>query len=68
VPVEFPASFVFTDVPSNLSWSVAAMLDVDGGYPPIPVASDYVGRIDSEELDLSADLSDVSISLSLSEK
>ena len=67
-PVEFPASFVFTNVPSDLSWSLAAMLDVDGGFPPIPVASDYVGRIDSGELDLSADFSDVSISLSLDEK
>jgi hypothetical protein len=67
-PVEFPAPFVFTDVPSDLSWSLAAMLDVDGGYPPIPVVGDYVGRIDSEELDLSANVSDVSISLSPSEK
>lgn len=66
--VEFPASFLFADVPSDSAWSLSAMLDVDGGHPPIPVLGDYVGRIDSDDLDLSAERSDVVISLSIKEK
>jgi len=62
VPVAFPAPFVFTEVPDS-GWHIEVVLDVSGGAIPIPAEGDFVATVPASELDLSADLSGLEITL-----
>lgn len=59
----FPASIRFEDVPRDSGWALVATLDMDGGFPPLPEAGDYRGRIEADSLDLSRDAVDLEIVL-----
>ena len=59
----FPLAFEVADVPNESDWSLTVLLDMDGGFPPTPVAGDYVGEVPAANLDLSADVSDLTIDL-----
>ncbi len=62
-PATFPASFRFTGVPGDQGWHMEALLDVDGGFPPLPEVGDFVDVVDASDLDLSGDLSGVVLEL-----
>ena len=62
VPVAFPAPFLFTEVPDS-GWHIEVVLDVSGGFPPIPAEGDFVATVPAPELDLSADISGLEITL-----
>jgi len=61
-PFAFPALFRFTDVPDS-GWHIEALLDVDGGFPPIPAEGDYAASIPAAELDLSGDMGGLELHL-----
>jgi hypothetical protein len=63
VPAAFPARFRFTEVPRGETWALAGLLDVDGGAIPIPTTDDYYDGIPSGTLDLSGDVSGVTLVL-----
>jgi len=58
----FPAPFRFTGV-QRTGWHVEAVLDVSGGFPPIPAAGDFVATVPESRLDLSSDVSGLDITL-----
>jgi hypothetical protein len=62
-PVSFPASFRFTGVPGDQGWHMEALLDVDGGFPPLPEVGDFVDVVDASDLDLTGDLTGVVLEL-----
>lgn len=62
VPVAFPASFLFTEVPDS-GWHIEVVLDVSGGAIPIPAEGDFVATVPASDLDLSADISGLEIHL-----
>lgn len=62
-PVEFPAAFRFTDVPRGEAWALQGLLDVSGGFPPVPVTGDFVGGYRSGTIDLSGDVDGLVVTL-----
>jgi hypothetical protein len=62
-PVAFPAAFRFTDVPRGVTWALQGLLDVSGGYPPLPAAEDFAGGYRSGTIDLSGDVAGLVITL-----
>jgi len=62
VPVAFPAPFLFTGVPDS-GWHIEVVLDVSGGAIPIPAEGDFTATVPASDLDLSADISGLEITL-----
>lgn len=62
-PVAFPAAFRFTGVPRGETWALQALLDMSGGFPPIPTTEDFAGGYPSGSIDLSGDAEGLVITL-----
>jgi len=62
-PVAFPAAFRFTGVPRGETWALQALLDVSGGFPPVPTPDDFAGGYPSGSIDLSGDVEGLVITL-----
>jgi len=62
-PAAFPAAFRFTDVPRGESWALQGLLDVSGGFPPLPTAEDFAGGYHSGTIDLSGDVDGLVVTL-----
>jgi hypothetical protein len=59
----FPAAFSFGKVPQKTDWTLTALLDLDGGFPPVPEAGDPIAAVPPDQLDLTHNVSGLELDL-----